>query len=260
MKLKNEPMPPAETETSGKKPPPPDNPLSLLQSVKVPTQDLPANMVVAIDGWAHSGKNTTGELVAEAIHAVLVDSGRFYRALTKACLDAGVDLDDADAIAAYCWSAPLDIRMQREGGLVEEAQVAILGRWFTKAQLQAVSEQTSKVARVSQVRHIVNRALNLCVGTGRVVMLGRDIGGVVMLDTPFKFFLDAPQHIRERRHLAATGKSGALQRDRQDERQVVFPPDALMIDTGRLQPTEVRGIILLELFRRAAEQKKVTHG
>ena len=43
----------------------PDNSLSLLRWVKVPPQDLPANMVVAIDGWAHSGKNTAGELVAE---------------------------------------------------------------------------------------------------------------------------------------------------------------------------------------------------
>jgi hypothetical protein len=36
---------------------------------------LPAQMVVAIDGPARSGKNTAGELVAEAIGGVLVDSG-----------------------------------------------------------------------------------------------------------------------------------------------------------------------------------------
>jgi len=157
----------------------PENSLSLLRSVKVPTQDLPAKMVVAIDGWAHSGKNTAGELVAEAIGGVLVDSGRFYRALTKSCLDASVNLDDASLVAQYCWSAPMDIRMRREGGLVDVAQVAIYGRWFTHNELKAVGEFTSKVARVPQVRQIVNRALRLCSQQGRVVMLGRDIGSVV---------------------------------------------------------------------------------
>jgi cytidylate kinase len=261
MKDKQTAQHPADESGSNAKPDAlPENSLSLLRSVKVPTQDLPAKMVVAIDGWAHSGKNTAGELVAEAIGGVLVDSGRFYRVLTKACLDAGVNLDDSAAVAEYCWSVPLDIRMRCEGGLVAEAQVAALGRWFTKDQLQPLGAATSKVARVTQVREMVNRSLLLCAGTGRVVMLGRDIGGVVLPDTPFKFFLDAPKEIRERRHVAANGRTGAISRDREDERQVVFAQNALMIDTGRLQPAEVRGIILLELFRRASEQKKDKHG
>lgn len=234
--------------------------LSLLRAVKIPTTELPANMVVAVDGWAHSGKNTTGELVAEAIGGVLVDSGRFYRALTKSCLDAGVNLDDASLVAQYCWSAPMDIRMRREGGLVDVAQVAIHGHWFTHNELKSVGEFTSKVARVPQVRQIVNRALRLCSQQGRVVMLGRDIGSVVCPDTPFKFFLDAPKEIRERRHIAANGKSGALLRDRADERLVVMPPDALMIDTGKLQPNEVRGVALLELLRRASARANVSRG
>lgn len=48
---------------------------------------LPRKMVVAIDGWARSGKNTAGEEVCKALNGVLVDSGRFYRAVTKACLN-----------------------------------------------------------------------------------------------------------------------------------------------------------------------------
>ena len=47
--------------------------------------------------WAQTGKNTSGELVARHLGGVLVDSGRFYRALTAACLQAGVEISDSEA-------------------------------------------------------------------------------------------------------------------------------------------------------------------
>src|SRR5438876_2377342 len=70
---------------------------------------LPNKMIIAIDGWAQTGKNTSGELVAEHLGAVLVDSGRFYRALTKACLDSQENLGDGEAVAAWCKDVALDV-------------------------------------------------------------------------------------------------------------------------------------------------------
>ncbi len=247
--------------TARNKPPEiaPDDSLSVLQAVKLPTQDLPLKMLVAIDGWAHSGKNTTGELVAEAIGGVLVDSGRFYRAFTRACVDAGIDLDNEHAVACFCWAAALDVRLRKEGGRVAEAQVCINGNWYSKEELKGVGTDVSKTARVYEVREKVNHALRLCENYGRVVMLGRDIGGVVIPETPFKFFLDAPEYVRERRHRETTGKGGALERDQLDESRVVFADDALMVDTHRLQPGEVRGVIIIELFWRATDRNIVRH-
>ena len=227
-----------------------DNLLAKHKFGRHPYPSLPTKLVVAIDGWAHSGKNTTGELVAEAIQGVLVDSGRFYRAFTRACIDRGINLDAEDKVAEFCWNSSLDCRLLHEGGRVMELQVAIGGRWFTKEDLNWVANDTSKVARVFEVRQIVNRSLRASSLFGRVVMLGRDIGSAVFPETPFKFFLDAPAEIREWRHLQRSGVSGVTQRDLNDHNNTVRAKDAFTVETGRLMPDEVRGIILVEILSR----------
>jgi len=221
-------------------------------SREFPFPELPGKMIVAIDGWAQTGKNTSGELVAEHLGAVLVDSGRFYRALTKACLDSKVNLSDAEAVSAWCKDAALDVRLAPEGGAVQEAQVAVNGRWFSKEELKLLGLQVPLVAAVPMVRNLVNATLRMCECYGRVVMLGRDIGGVVFPETPYKFFLDATEDVRELRHFKSTKSSGAKERDIYDASRVIFTEDSLMIDTSTLEPAEVSGIILVEVFWRAS--------
>jgi len=229
-------------------------------ALRIPCHELPKQMIVAIDGWAQTGKNTSGELVAEAIDGVLVDSGRFYRAMTQACLNAAVDLGNPAAVIRFCRETTIEVRLGRDGGKVDEALVGVNGEWFGKAELQRVGAETPKVARLPAVREVVNAALRLCAGHGRVVMLGRDIGGVVFPETPFKYFLDAAEDIREQRHLRSTQTQGAVQRDRQDQKQTAFAVDALLIDTGKLEPAEVRAVIMHSLLCRTAEQQKRATG
>lgn len=214
--------------------------------------ELPAKMIIAIDGWAQSGKNTAGELVAKHLGGVLVDSGRFYRALTMACIQADVNFSERDEVAAWCTRVSLDVRLANEGGTAEEAQVAVNGRWFTKEELKQVGLQTSLIAAIPEVRAMVNTTLRLCECYGRVVMLGRDIAGVVFPDTPYKFFLDATEEVREQRHVKSTNTRGAKKRDIYDQSRVIFTEDSLMIDTSKLEPAEVSGIILVEVFWRAS--------
>lgn len=217
--------------------------------------DLPKPMVVAIDGTAQSGKNTVGEIVAQTIGGILVDSDRVYRALAKACLDAGVDLDERRAIIDFCRDAALNIRVDWDGGKVKEALPFINGRFFGKDELKAVTGQTWKVADIRYVREAVIRALQLCTCWGRIVVVGHDIGGVVFPHTPFKFFLDAAPEVREQRHEREMNSEGALQRDRDEGKQMVFADDALLIETGNLEPHEVSGIILIEVFWGADERR-----
>ena len=183
---------------------------------------------------------------------MLVDSGRFYRALTKACLDSKVDISDAEAVAAWCKDVALDVRMAPDGGRVQEAQVAINGRWFSKEELRPLGLQVTFVAAVPTVRNLVNATLRMCECYGRVVMLGRDIGGAVFPETPYKFFLDATEDVREQRHFRTTKSSGAKKRDIYDASRGIFTETSLMIDTSKLEPAEVSGIILVEVFWRAS--------
>src|ERR1043166_1086882 len=141
-----------------------------------PFPELPSKMVIAIDGWAQTGKNTCGALIGEHLGAVLVDSGRFYRALTAACLSAGININNSEAVVRWCKSVALDVRLARETGNVEEAQVAVNGHWFAQAELKSLGLQVSVVAAVPSVRELVNSTLRMCESYGRIVMLGRDIG------------------------------------------------------------------------------------
>lgn len=109
---------------------------------------LPRKVVVAIDGWARSGKNTAGEEVCKALNGVLVDSGRFYRAVTKACLNGNVNLESEEAVSQFCRSAVLDIRTREEKGQATEVEVAVNGCWFTQEELSPLNLEVSKVARV----------------------------------------------------------------------------------------------------------------
>ncbi len=211
------------------------------------TDDLPSRFVIAIDGWAHSGKNTLGEQLAKILDCVLVDSGGFYRAFTKACLNADLDVNDEVLVRRFCESATLQIRLSQENEDVTEMQVGINGQWFNKNELKNIGVDVSKVARVSEVRHLVNKKLRKCESYDRVIMLGRDIGSVVMPFADYKYFLTAPEYVREERHRASTGQSGALARDRMDADRVAVSEDAIVIDTDEMTTEEVLTLVLISL-------------
>ena len=59
----------------------------------------PSSFVIAIDGPAGTGKSTVARRVAQALSAGYLDTGAMYRIVTLAVLDAGVDPDDAAAVA-----------------------------------------------------------------------------------------------------------------------------------------------------------------
>ena len=220
---------------------------------------LPGQMIVTIDGPARSGKNTAGELVAEAIGGVLVDSGRFYRSLTAAVLRVGINLNDAEAVGQFCSQALIYVPLDRDGGSVIEAIVAVNGRWYSKAEVNAVGAATPKVADVPQARELVNSALHLLNGWGRMVMLGRDIGARVFPETPFKIFLNAPAHVLEKRHRKTTGMPGAEKRNLADRKNTIRAEGALEIDTSISQPSAVCDAILAHLLRCARSDKNVAH-
>ncbi len=169
---------------------------------------LPKQMVVAIDGQARTGKNTAGELVAEAIGGLLVNSGRFYRALTKAALRGDIN-----------WGMPRLWRPSaREpswrfaGGFRRRAGAGGFGfgKWrvFQQGGVGLGRRRHPANANVQEARDVVNRLLRDFRGAGCVVMLGRDIGARVFPDTPFKFFLNAPEAVLEDRQLQTTGVPG----------------------------------------------------
>lgn len=198
---------------------------------------------VAIDGPAGSGKSSVARAVAERLGLAHVDTGAMYRALTRAALDEGIDLDDGAMLAA---------RLERL------ALRFLDGRLFVddtdpgdSLRSPAVDADVSRVSAHAAVRAAMQRRQRIASwdhGQG-VVMEGRDIGTHVLPLACAKVYLDATVEERARRRALQAGRPadgdalGAVveelaRRDHLDSTRAESPlrlaPDAERIDTTGL--------------------------
>src|SRR5687768_9661081 len=165
--------------------------------------------VITIDGPAASGKSTLGELLARRLGYLYFDTGILYRALTLLALRRNVQLDDVQGLAELARSVELAVLPPT---VDDGRQYTVLGddddlTWGLRD--LAVDRNVSRVAGYPAVRQALRgqqRAIGL---RGNVVMVGRDIGTVVMPDADFKLYLDAPLHERARRRHAELLRRGS---------------------------------------------------
>jgi cytidylate kinase len=217
---------------------------------------------VAIDGPSGAGKSTIGFAAARRLDATFVDTGLMYRALTLAALDRGIDVDDGPALGAL--AAEHRIEVERPGpeqvGRLET--VRLDGRDVTDAvRAPAVDRAVSAVSRHAEVRAAMLGVQRAAAARGDTVMVGRDIGTVVLPDATLKVFLTAPPEVRAARRAAEMGRpdrydaylAEILSRDAADAGRAVAPlrqpEDALVLDTGRLDVDACVDAIAAELER-----------
>ncbi len=220
--------------------------------------------VVAIDGPSGSGKGTISRQLAARLGWHYLDSGALYRLVALAGLRKGVDLADADRLAAV--AAALDVRFAPAG----EAERVYLGTADVAAELRTeqAGEAASRVAALPAVRTaLLKRQRDFARWPG-LVADGRDMGSVVFPDAQLKVFLTASAEERAmRRHkqLKEKGIDVSLpdlswdiaQRDARDATRAVAPlkpvPDAQVIDSTSLTPEEVVARILERLVTAGIE-------
>ena len=214
---------------------------------------------IAIDGPVASGKSAVGSRLARHLGYRLVDTGMMYRAITCLALDEGIDLGDEATLAALGAAAKIDVQPGPAGD-PEGARVLVNGNDVT-ARLRSpeVGEAVSLVSRVPGVRRAMVAIQREIANQGRVVMVGRDIGTVVLPDAPLKAYLDASAGERARRRHAevqAAGRTETLDevrtelamRDKIDRQRDASPlrpaEDALVINTDKMTIQQVVDAIL----------------
>jgi CMP/dCMP kinase len=196
--------------------------------------------VVAIDGPAASGKSSVAKRVSTRLGFSYIDSGGFYRAITWWVLRRGVDPSSADQISALIANSQL-----QSGFSGDEAFLRIEGT-DPKPHLrdQDVNRSVSPVSVVPTVRECLTSHLRALAEQRDVVVVGRDIGSVVFPDTPFKFYIDASQHVRQQRRTAEGQGDEIAVRDRIDSSRANAPlmiaRGALVIDSTHLS---VKGVV-----------------
>ena len=208
---------------------------------------------VAIDGPAGAGKSTIGALVAERLGYLFLDTGAMYRAVALAALRKGIDPDDAARLAELAKAVRITIGppTKRDGRvytvLLDGGDVT----WDIRS--ADIDRVVSQVARVAGVRDAMVEQQRALAGRSRVVMVGRDIGTIVLPEAEKKIFLTASAGERARRReeeLASRGErrprpellKEILRRDQLDTERAVSPlkaaTDAVVVQTDGLSVKE----------------------
>ena len=164
---------------------------------------------ITIDGPAASGKSTVGYQVGQRLDFLYFDTGVMYRAVAWAILDRGIDSTNSAAVGRIAEKLPIEVNTPTPGQSDgRQATVQIGERDITWAiHTPRVDRIVSVVAANSQVRQELSRqqrriGLSNSSGAGGrtgVVMVGRDIGTVVLPEAPLKIYLLAPVEERARR-------------------------------------------------------------
>jgi cytidylate kinase len=212
-----------------------------------------APSIIAIDGPAASGKSTLGRRLAESLGYLFFDTGVMYRALTWQALKRGFNVRDEAAVTALAKEITIDVRpaSDLDGRLCDVLVNGVDVTWETRS--EAVDATVSIVAAYPGVRLAMGEQQRQIGQRGRVVMVGRDIGTVILPEADLKIYLDASATERARRRyeeLKARGVpanlndvlSMVLERDRIDSTRDVAPlrvaPDAVLIDSEKLNASE----------------------
>ena len=190
------------------------------------------SFTIAIDGPAASGKGTLSRRLAAHYGFRHLDTGLTYRAVAKAMLDAGLQLEDeAAAVEA---ARTFDISDMRRDVL----------------SAHEIGEAASKVAVMTGVRRVLVDRQREFASTGNGAVLdGRDIGTVVCPDAQVKLFVTASPEVRaRRRYHEILGNGGEadeqsiladiVRRDERDSNRADSPlkpaEDAHLLDTSEM--------------------------
>jgi cytidylate kinase len=214
---------------------------------------MPAT-TIAIDGPAASGKTTLGKSLADALGYLFFDTGILYRAITWAAMDQGLDLGAEVNVTRLAESADIDVlpASQADG---RNADILVDGKDVTWGIREPeVDANVSVVAASSNKRQALSAQQRRIGLRGQVVMVGRDIGTVVLPEADLKIYLDASVEERARRRFAELRGRGEevefdeilhdlRKRDRIDSTRSVAPlrpaDDAVIIDSDPMSIEEV---------------------
>ena len=207
-------------------------------------------IIVAIDGFAASGKSTIAQNLAEKTGYTHIDSGAMYRAVTLFGMQKGLvtSTSKIDSKKLIEILPTINISFDR----TPDSYSTILNGKNVEKEIRSleVSNLTPHVAKIAEVRNFLTARLRALGKDKGVVMEGRDIGTVVFPDAKMKVFVTAPLNLSVERRLEEMNQQGnpatyqsvrkdILERDEIDAAWTHPAKEAIRIENGAVPLSEI---------------------
>ena len=201
---------------------------------------------VAIDGPAGAGKSTIAKLVAKQFNLMYINTGAMYRAVALKAMENGLTPKNVDEICNLI--KKMKMKFENDDLILDGENIQ------DKITVPEISAIVSAYASIPEVRKILVELQRNMSKEFDVIMDGRDIGTVVLKDSPFKFFLTAtPEERANRRYKELQDRNiecsydeilkDIIERDYKDTHRETDPlkkaDDAIEVDTTGLNILEV---------------------
>lgn len=215
---------------------------------------------IAIDGPAGAGKSTVAKRIAEIMHLTYVDTGAMYRALGLKAVRNGIDPGDAETVATMLPDTTVTfIKINGEQHVVLDGEDV---NEFIRT--EEISHAASVISTLPEVRQkLVDLQREIARSTD-TVMDGRDIGTVVLPNTPYKFYVTASAEVRAKRRFIEYQQKGILgdmtyedvlnevkTRDERDMNREFSPlrpaENAVIIDTSEMSIDEAVDAVIEDI-------------
>lgn len=208
-------------------------------------------IIIAIDGYASTGKSTQAKNIAKKLDYVYIDSGAMYRAVTLYAIKEDI-LEESKTNILIKSLENINIEFKRS----DNVQKIYLNGVEIENDIRKsiVNQNVSRLAMIPEIRNFLLRKQRNYGKNRGLVMDGRDIGTVVFPNAECKFFFNATQSVRAKRRYLEQYKKGnnekyrqvlenIVERDRIDTNRLLNPlkksSDAVEIDVSNLTEKQV---------------------
>lgn len=214
---------------------------------------------IALDGPAGSGKSTVAKIIAKKLGIEYLDTGAMYRAVTLFVVNNQVALTDENAVEQALKEIHIDFANGR----------LILNQKDVSEEIRSpeIAARVSEVAAIKAIRVAMVEQQQAMASRKEIIMDGRDIGTVVLPNTPYKFYLTASieeRALRRFEEMKAKGLDVELNQIQEDiatrdaydmgrkESPLVQATDAVLVDTTGM---DIEGVVacLLKHIERISE-------
>lgn len=215
--------------------------------------------IIAIDGFASTGKSTLGKMLSKFIGLPYIDSGALFRGITFLALEKGWivnNIIDEISIEEGLQEVKISFDPLTNSLNLNKRDIT------DKIRSKSVSSNVSQISKLVFVRSFLLKQQRLMGDSYGLIMDGRDIGTIVFPNADFKFFFTAKPEVRARRRweeMKADGYSlsynevlkNILYRDKTDTERKVSPlkkaTDAIKIDTTNLSLDQAFEILVAKI-------------